>query len=868
MRIALRPFTLRSIVPIAAIFLSACGGGGGDDSGGQQPPPPAADTTPPVVSALSSTPAATGAIVSWTTNEASDSQVEYGSTASYGSSSTVDAAMTTTHNVTLSGLTAGSLYHYRVKSRDASSNLATGTDQTFTTASAADTTPPTVAISAPANNATVSGAVTVSADAADAVGIAGVQFRLDGTALGAEDLSAPFSVSWDTTAASGAGHTLTAIARDAAGNQTTSAAINVTVSNGAPDTTPPTVSITAPASNATVSGTVTVSANAADAVGVVGVQFRIDGVALGTEDLSAPYSISWVTTGVTNGAHAITALARDAAGNQAIATAVNLTVSNAAPPTGAAINPGQIEVDPPTLESLGISLPISNSDTNHNATVTMQYRKAGDTTWLDALPLFRVRPEFLSDENPTPFIVPRQFAGSIFNLQPDTEYEISLTIQDPDGGNTTRTATSRTRAVPLANPVTPRAVAVSTSAQLTTALSNAAPGDVITLANGTYTGPISISRSGTATNPIFIRGASRDGVVINAPGAAAGVQVVGSYVTVEDLTIQGSTWGMYLNSQSNTSSNVVARRLKIVNVSYGIQAKLGTKRDYYICDNLLEGKEAQWPEIDSTVWDFEGIVVTGSGHVVCYNTLSGFGDSLGMHHDTAVPNRANDFYGNDVLWTGDNGIELDFGERNIRAFRNRFTNGGNHSISFQPAYGGPVYAIRNVIYNSATGPFKFNNEPTGMLVLHNTALRPGIAWAQYGARADNFVFQNNILIGTGQPADITTAFSLESIDYNGWRPDGTFSFVSGSWSSFANLKANSPYEHNGRLLTSMPFAAAISIPASYTTKVSPTDVALSAGSNAVDGGLRLPNINDGFAGANPDLGAMELGDTPPHYGVR
>jgi hypothetical protein len=862
-----RPFALRSIAPIAAILLSACGGGGGDDSGGQQPPP-AADTNSPVVSALSSTPAATGATISWVTNEAADSQVEYGPTVSYGSSSAVDPAMTTTHNVTLSGLTAGSLYHYRVKSRDAANNLATGPDQTFTTASTADTSPPTVAISAPANNETVSGMVTVAADAADTVGVTGVQFQLDGAALGAEDVSAPYSVSWDTTSLSSAAHTLAAIARDAAGNQTTSAPINVTVSNGAPDTTPPTVSITAPSSNATVSGTVTVSANAADAVGVVGVQFRLDGAALGTEDISAPYSISWTTTSTANGAHAITASARDAAGNDNIANAVNVTVSNAAPPAGAAINPGQIEVDPPTLESLGISLPISNSDTNHNATVTMQYRKTGESTWLDALPLFRVRPELLSDEDPTPFTVPRQFAGSIFNLQPDTEYEISLAIQDPDGGNTTRTATARTRPVPLANPVTPRAIAVTTYAQLTTALSNAAPGDVITLANGTYTGAISISRSGTATNPIFIRGASRDGVIVNASGAAAGVQVVGSYVTVEDLTIQGSTWGMYLNSQSNTSSNVVARRLKITNVSYGIQAKFGTKRDYYICDNLVEGKEVQWPETDSTVWNFEGIVVTGSGHVVCHNTLSGFGDSLGMHHDTAVPNRANDFYGNDVLWTGDNGIELDFGERNIRAFRNRFTNGGNHSISFQPAYGGPVYAIRNVMYNSAVAPFKFNNEPTGMLVLHNTALRPGIAWAQYGARADNFVFRNNILIGTGQPADITTTFSLESIDYNGWRPDGSFSFVSGSWSNFASLKTNSPYENNGRLLTSMPFAAAVTIPASYTTEVNPPDVALSAGSNAVDGGLRLPNINDGFAGANPDLGALELGATPPHYGVR
>ncbi len=213
-------------------------------------------------------------------------------------------------------------------------------------------------------------------------------------------------------------------------------------------------------------------------------------------------------------------------------------------------------------------------------------------------------------------------------------------------------------------------------------------------------------------------------------------------------------------------------------------------------------------------------------------------------------------------------MELDFGERNVRAYRNRFTNGGNHSISFQPVYGGPVYAIRNVIYNSAVAPFKFNNEPTGMVVLHNTALRPGIAWGQYGARADNFIVRNNLIIGTSQPADITTTFSLAQIDYNGWRPEGTFRVGNQSWSSFANLQASSPYEHNGRLLPGLPFAATITIPASYTTQVSPVDVSLSPSSNAVDAGLRLPNVNDGFAGANPDLGALELGSAPPTYGVR
>src|SRR5204862_176811 len=144
-----------------------------------------------------------------------------------------------------------------------------------------DTTPPTVSITSPASGQTVSGTTSVTADAADNVGVAGVQFLLDGANLGAEDTSAPYSVSWDTTTASNASHTLTARARDAAGNTTTSSAVTVTVSNGPPpDTTPPTVSITSPASGQTVSGTTSVTANAADNVGVAGVQFLLDGANL------------------------------------------------------------------------------------------------------------------------------------------------------------------------------------------------------------------------------------------------------------------------------------------------------------------------------------------------------------------------------------------------------------------------------------------------------------------------------------------------------------------------------------------------------------------------------------------------------------
>src|SRR5439155_14717615 len=95
------------------------------------------------------------------------------------------------------------------------------------------------------------------------------------------------------------------------------------------DGTAPTVTLTAPADGATVSGTITVSANASDNVGVAGVQFLLDGAILGAEDTTAPYSISWDTSTATSGTHVLKATARDLAGNTATSAAVTVTVSAA-----------------------------------------------------------------------------------------------------------------------------------------------------------------------------------------------------------------------------------------------------------------------------------------------------------------------------------------------------------------------------------------------------------------------------------------------------------------------------------------------------------------------------------------------------------
>ena len=198
-----------------------------------------------------------------------------------------------------------------------------------------DTTLPTVAMTAPADGATVSGAVTVSADASDDVGVTSVQFLLDGVAFGSSglpDTNGNYSITWDSTTAADGAHTLSAQASDAAGNTATATDVTVRVANGGgTDTTLPTVAMTAPADGATVSGAVTVSADASDDVGVTSVQFLLDGVAFGSSglpDTNGNYSITWDSTTAADGAHTLSAQASDAAGNTATATDVTVRVAN------------------------------------------------------------------------------------------------------------------------------------------------------------------------------------------------------------------------------------------------------------------------------------------------------------------------------------------------------------------------------------------------------------------------------------------------------------------------------------------------------------------------------------------------------------
>lgn len=187
---------------------------------------------------------------------------------------------------------------------------------------------PAVSLLSPApgaslGNTTSAGAVVeVAAAASDDIGVARVEFYLDGL-LQRTVTAPPYSFTFDTASVSNGGHTLSARAHDRVGNSGDSAEVVVTVVN---DSLAPVVSIANPLQNSTIAGKAAVSATAGDDLGVEKVEIYLDG-ALKASFSAAPYSLTLDTWQLANGAHTLTARGYDAAGNSG-ESSVTVTVFN------------------------------------------------------------------------------------------------------------------------------------------------------------------------------------------------------------------------------------------------------------------------------------------------------------------------------------------------------------------------------------------------------------------------------------------------------------------------------------------------------------------------------------------------------------
>jgi hypothetical protein len=235
-----------------------------------------------------------------------------------------------------------------------------------------DTTPPTVAVTAPANGATVLGtAVSVTATATDNLAVAGVQFLLDGANLGAEDTAAPYAVTWDTTTATSGTHVLTARARDTSGNTQTSAPVTVNVDNQA---TTGSVVINGGAA-ATNSTAATLTLSATDAQGAVAqMRFSNTGTSYSTAEAYATSKAWTLTTGA--GVKTVYVQFRDAAGNWSAAFTDTIVLDTTAPTISAV-----------TATGISASAATITWTTNEAATSRVEYgltTSYGSSTPLDS----------------------------------------------------------------------------------------------------------------------------------------------------------------------------------------------------------------------------------------------------------------------------------------------------------------------------------------------------------------------------------------------------------------------------------------------------------------------------------------------------
>ncbi|HPU43770.1 MAG TPA: Ig-like domain-containing protein, partial [Dictyoglomaceae bacterium] len=211
-----------------------------------------------------------------------------------------------------------------------------------------DTTPPSVSITSPLNNATVSGSVDIIASATDDVGVSKVEFYIDGTKVG-EDTQSPYVYSWNTDSLQyGSTHGIKAKAYDNAGNTGESQIVTVTIG----DTQAPQITITNPNNGDTVSGIVSIEATVVDKIpsaknkkvekapsGILKVEFYVDGTKVG-EDSQAPYEYSWNTDLLQYGStHSIKAKAYDNAGNTGESQIVTVTIGDTQAPQVTITNP-------------------------------------------------------------------------------------------------------------------------------------------------------------------------------------------------------------------------------------------------------------------------------------------------------------------------------------------------------------------------------------------------------------------------------------------------------------------------------------------------------------------------------------------------
>jgi hypothetical protein len=444
-------------------------------------------------------------------------------------------------------------------------------------------------------------------------------------------------------------------------------------------------------------------------------------------------------------------------------------------------------------------------------------------------------------------------------------------------------------------------------------------------ATTTFEGTYYLTADGTAEKPIVIKAAGDGEVIIDGRNNFNLFNVkAADYNYFEGITFKNTGIAIWAGTQFIAGSKgLTVKRCRFEQVGMGVFTNYSGSSNFYIADSVFLGRNdskhligwngqfweqfngVEGQEFPPIMKSYTGIRLYGPGHVVAYNYVADFHDGVdtemygmpdGSHANEgpAYPPRefwdrrpvSIDIYNNIISNAHDNTIEMDGSMHNIRLMRNVLINSASHPMSTQPSVGGPIYWIRNIVYHAPGGSTRMTAGSPGVIFYHNTVTTETSA-----ATSANSHWRNTLMLGQGTaPAifSVNTATPYSSSDYNGFRlnPGAKTSF---QWNVGPPAAAGAPAPPGYTTLEDYTKATGQdrhSITLDYDVFVNVTkldrdpktvqrlydfkdfDFRLKPGSAAIDRGVVIPNINDGFSGKAPDLGALEAGQPLPTYGPR
>lgn len=511
----------------------------------------------------------------------------------------------------------------------------------------------------------------------------------------------------------------------------------------------------------------------------------------------------------------------------------------------------------PTFNCVGLYWKVDGGATDNRCGV--QYRANGETTWREAMPLW-----YDATDHPKMAEHSREYRGSIVGLKPGTAYEVKLTLSK--GGTADVAVSTWSDAFKVARTVTipadakqPYAITEGGSAADGYVVYTCAPGTVFD-AKGEADANLQVNASWVILRGLTLKNAKANGVVL---GDVQDIVVEQCDISGWGRTADDCPFGVNLDSALFSHSDKLQRIV--------IQdCKLHHPRsnsNSWTEERPHDGKQTKHPIGPQTISFVGGL----GRYVVRRNQIWSdpahkFNDTMGEVHNFSYggfPNRDSDVHDNQVANAYDDGIEMEGADMNVRVWGNRFDDVYG-AVGCATSSLGPIYIFRNVMNSSRKGPkndddgnkgsylVKIGNEDHAwgmgsIFIFHNTMLqppaRPGFSGSSGGnsgilftsdKKQQSFITsRNNILqVRDDHHPSINDPQLDPTNDYD-------YDLCNGS------VKAREGAEAHGLH----------GVPQFDTSKQG--EYPLLPGSPGRDAGVRLPNFNDGFAGAAPDIGAYE-----------